>query len=93
MKNKHTAILSNKGEYSIFQFHNLKIRFLTGINLDHYTEIVEWDHGYIVVMCKTKSDPDIEEEDYIDLIPILDNLYIDSDTFLNPIKNVEVHYD
>lgn len=93
MKNKHTALLSNKGEYSIFQFQNRIIKFLTGNNLDRYTEIVEWDHGYIVVMCKTKSDPDIEEEDYIDLIPILDNLYIDSDTFLNPIKNVEVHYD
>ncbi|MBQ6518475.1 MAG: hypothetical protein IJI14_07140 [Anaerolineaceae bacterium] len=93
MRNNNTAILSSKGEYSSFQFQDLIIRFLTGINLDHYTKVIEWDHGYLVVMCKTKSDPDIEEEDYIDLLPILKNLYIDPDTFLNPIEKVEVHYD
>ena len=30
------------------------------------------------------------EEDYIDLVPILQNLYFDVDKFLNPIKGVEV---
>ena len=34
-----------------------------------------------------------EIEDYIDLIPILRNLYIDEESFLNPIKSVEVSYD
>ncbi len=91
--NNHTALLSNNGEYSTFQFQNRTIKFITGINLDHYTKVIEWDHGYLVVMCKTKSDPESEEEDYIDLLPILDNLYIDPDTFLDPIKKVEVHYD
>lgn len=30
------------------------------------------------------------EEEYIDLIPILENLYFDVDKFLKPIKGVEV---
>ena len=30
------------------------------------------------------------EEEYIDLVPILQNLYFDVDKFLNPIKSVEV---
>lgn len=30
------------------------------------------------------------EEEYIDLVPILENLYFDVDKFLNPIKGVEV---
>ena len=33
------------------------------------------------------------EEDYIDLLPILDNLYIEPEEFLAPIKEVEVRYD
>ena len=31
-----------------------------------------------------------KEEEYIDLVPILENLYFDVDKFLNPIKGVEV---
>ena len=30
------------------------------------------------------------DEDYIDLIPVLENLYIDADEFLEPIKKVRV---
>ena len=41
-------------------------------------------------MCKTKKEPVTEQEDYIDLLPILENLYIDADEFLNPIKEVEI---
>ena len=33
-----------------------------------------------------------EVEEYIDLIPILQNLYYDIDTFLEPIKEVRVEY-
>jgi len=32
------------------------------------------------------------EEEYIDLIPILKNLYINPQEFLSPIKSVEVKY-
>ena len=31
-----------------------------------------------------------KEEEYIDLVPILKNLYFDADKFLSPIKGVEV---
>lgn len=90
--NHNTAFLSNKGEYTFFAFGDKTIRFLTGKNLDRYTSVKEWDNGYIVVMCKTKSDPEHEEEDYIDLQPILRNLYFDADTFLKPIKEVKIRY-
>ena len=43
-------------------------------------------------MCLNKSNPDLEEEDYIDLLPILDNLYIDANKFLDPIEEVEIQY-
>lgn len=33
---------------------------------------------------------DKQEEEYIDLVPILENLYFDPDTFLAPIKEVRV---
>ena len=34
-----------------------------------------------------------EEEDYIDLLPILKNLYYDVESFLKPIRKVEVKYE
>ena len=64
----------------------------TGKRLEKYTEVLEWDNGYIVVLCKNKNEDKLEE-DYIDLLPILDNLYIESAEFLAPIKKVEVSYD
>ena len=53
-----------------------------------YTKVVEWDNGYLVVMAKYKEVPEVEE--YIDLIPILDMLYYDTETFLKPIKEVKI---
>ena len=38
-------------------------------------------------MAKYKQN-DRPEEEYIDLIPVLKNLYFDPDTFLTPIKEV-----
>lgn len=52
----------------------------------------KWDHGYLVVMAKYAHNQD-EEEEYIDLIPILKNLYYDAHKFLTPIKKVRVQYD
>ena len=46
-------------------------------------------HGYIVAMAKYKQN-DRPEEEYIDLIPILKNLYFDPETFLATIKEVRV---
>lgn len=82
------AILSNNGEYTTFTVNERTVKFLTGKRLEKYTSIVEWDNGYIVVMCKDYGEP--EHEDYIDLLPILSNLYMDPDSFLKDIKSVEV---
>ena len=71
------AILSSRGEYTIFEFNNHIIRFVTSSRLERYTKVVEWDHGYLVVMAKYKNLDEVEE--YIDLIPILKNLYYDID--------------
>lgn len=46
------AILKSKDEYTIFQFNNQVICFMTSARLERYTSIVECDHGYLVVMTK-----------------------------------------
>lgn len=84
------AILKSENEYTIFKYLNDTIRFRTSKRLEHYTKIVEWDHGYLVVMAKYKNMEEIEE--YIDLIPILENLYYNADEFLRPIKEVKIDY-
>ena len=61
---------------------------MTSKRLERYTKILEWDHGYLVVMVKYHDLDEVEE--YIDLIPILDNLYYDVDEFLTPIKEVKI---
>lgn len=85
-----TAYLSNKGEYTTFSVGDRTISFLTSKNLEKYIEIVDWDHGYLVVISKNQGKE--QEEDYIDLIPILENLLIDPDSFLEPIKEVKIRY-
>jgi hypothetical protein len=84
------AILRNAGEFTIFGFGGHVIRFVTSLKLERYTKVLEWDHGYLVAMAKYKKLDEMEE--YIDLLPILQNLYYDVDTFLNPIKKVRVEY-
>ena len=83
------ATLSNDKNYTVFQFGNHVIRFVAPYSLERYTAVKEWDNGYLVVMAKYKHNEKPEEE-YPDLVPILQNLYFDVDKFLNPIKSVEV---
>lgn len=87
----NTAYLSSKGRYISFTWQDRVIRFMGPINLQYIEKIKEWDKGYIVVDARYK---DIQEyiEDYIDLIPILERLYINAEEFLEPIQNVEVRY-
>ena len=73
----------------MFQFENHVIRFIAPYSLERYIAVKEWDNGYLVVTAKYKHNDKLEEE-YIDLVPILQNLYFDVDKFLNPIKAVEV---
>lgn len=47
-------------------------------------------YGYLVLNVKYKGLDEVEE--YIDLIPTLENLYYDVDEFLKPIKEVRIKY-
>lgn len=84
------AFLSNEGNLTSFRYGEKTIRFRTSSALECYTDVVEWDHGYLVVKAKYKGHPEMEE--YIDLVPILQNLYIDADSFLKPIQKVSLQY-
>lgn len=91
MNNKE-AFLSNAGSYTVFKFNDHVIRFLAPYSLERYTKVKEWDNGYLVVEAKYGHNDNVEEE-YIDLVPILDNLYFETDKFLEPIKKVSIRYD
>lgn len=84
------AILKSKGKYTIFQYNDDSIQFVTSSRLERYTSILEWDHGYLVVMAKYKNIGEVEE--YIDLRSILDKMCYDTDKFLEPIKMVKIDY-
>ena len=84
------AILKSDSQYTIFIFKDQVIRFATSSKLERYTEVKEWDKGYLVVMAKYSSVGEVEE--YIDLIPILEWLYYDVDQFLKPIREVKIDY-
>lgn len=86
------AVLSSEKNFTVFQFGEHRIRFRAPYSLEKYTKVKEWDHGYLVVMAKYKH-RNKEEEEYIDLIPILDNLYFDAKSFLDPIEKVRVADD
>lgn len=84
------AALYNRDNYTVFEFNGQIIRFMTSSRLERYTKIKEWDHGYIVVVAKYSGIG--EQEEYIDMIPILENLYYDVAEFLEPIKGVKIGY-
>ena len=86
-----TAYLSNEGAYTIFSFGESRLKFAAPYSLERYENVVQWDSGYLVVMAKYAHNKAAEEE-YIDLRPILRNLYINADEYLRQIKSVEVKY-
>lgn len=86
------ALLSSDKDYTVFQYDNHIIRFKAPYSLERYTEVREWDHGYIVAMAKYEHNENPEEE-YIDLVPVLKDLYFDADAFLDQIREVKVSYD
>ncbi len=83
------ALLGKKKGYTVFQFDGVTIRFRAPYSLEKYTEVKEWDHGYLVVMAKYEHNSKPEEE-YIDMVPILENLYMNADNFLNQISEVRI---
>lgn len=90
-KNDQEAVLSNAGGFSAFSFGGYNIRFKAPYSLERYVDVVKWEDGYLVVLAKYRHNAEPEEE-YIDLKPILDDLYIDPDSFLKPIKSVRIAY-
>ena len=88
---ENEAVLSSGGGFTAFNFGDYHIRFKAPYSLERYVNVIEWDDGYLVVLAKYSHNAEPEEE-YIDLKPILAGLYIDSETFLKPIKTVRVAY-
>lgn len=89
MTRDDVATLGNGDGYTIFEFRGSRIRFAAPYSLERYVDVKSWDEGYIVVDAKYSHNADVEEE-YIDLVPILRDLYIDPVAFCGPIKSVEV---
>lgn len=85
------AVLSSFPDYTTFSYDGIKLTFRTCNNLERYTKVLLWDNGYIEVMAKYAHEEE-EIEEYIDLEPILDGLYMDKERFLNPIKEVRIEY-
>lgn len=86
---KDYAILSNDNKFTIFKYNNQTIRFKAPHSLERYTQVKLWDNGYLVVMAKYLHNKESEEE-YIDLVPILEDLYITPELFLKNIKEVRI---
>ena len=77
------AVLGKDHEFIIFEYQNYRIRFKAPYSLERFTSIKKWDEGYLVVMAKYAHRSEREEE-YIDLVPILESLYICTNAFLKP---------
>jgi len=82
------AILSNQKDMTSFRYDDYNIRFRTPSILKKYTEIKEWNNGYLVVIADYEGMGLTEE--YIDLVPILKNLCLDPNTFLQNIHTVKI---
>ena len=91
MSSMDTAILSSFDRYSTFSFGGRTLTFRTCDGLERYTKVLRWENGYLEVMAKYRQ-RDQEIEEYIDLDPVLEGLYMDKKAFLSPIKGVEIHY-
>lgn len=85
----HTAYLSAENGFTVFEYGTTRIRFRTPYSLERYTDVKQWDNGYLVVYAEYRHNAEPEEE-YIDLAPVLADLYIDADQFLRPIRKVEI---
>lgn len=88
--NTQTAFLSNRDGFAIFSFNNIDLKFRISDRVIKFVRIKEWDAaiGYIVVDCLHDTMGVVE--DYIDLLPIPDNLNIDAKKFLTSIKEVKI---
>ena len=92
MRKQNRAFLSNQNGDTIFQFDGHVIRFNAPYSLERYIEVKEWDNGYLVVSAKYShiSSP---EEEYIDLVPILEKMNLNAADFLQQIKEIIIAYE
>lgn len=90
-KENSVAILSSFDRYTTFSHGGITLTFRTCDGLEKYTKVMLWDDGYLEVMAKYKHQQE-EVEEYIDLIPVLEGLYMDKHVFLSPIKEVRIEY-
>lgn len=88
MEKPTQAVLSNYDGMTSFRYAGYNVRFRTPKILKKYVGVKEWDKGYLVVMADYDGLGVVEE--YIDLIPILKNLYVDSEAFLKNIQSVKI---
>ena len=84
------AVLSSDGLYTSFSYGDVTIRFRTSRYLRRYIEVKEWDNGYLVVTADYSTLGEVEE--YIDLAPVLCDLFFDPREFLAPIREVLIDY-
>lgn len=86
------AILSSNGRYTWFKYGGTLLRFMGPKCLEKYIEVKEWDNcdGYLVVTARYSGK---DEEEYIDLFSILNDLCMDAEDFLSPIKRVRISYE
>ena len=86
-----TAVLSSFDKYTTFSFGGKTLTFRTCDGLEKYVKVLTWDNGYLEVLAKYRQRDNMVEE-YIDLEPVLERLYMDKASFLKPIKNVRINY-
>lgn len=88
--NEEMAKICVDGKYSVFTFRDKSIKFRTSTKLKKYLRVKEWDNGYLVVDVDYSSLGETEE--YVDIKSILNDLYIDEQKFLKPIKGVVIDH-
>jgi hypothetical protein len=86
------ATLGNTDGFTDFRFGGQRIRFKAPYSLERYIRVKHWNNGYLVVDAKYAHNR-ADEEEYIDLVPILEALYIDPKEFLQPIKEVRIAHE
>ncbi len=86
--NEDMAKIKVDGKYTVFTFRDKCIRFRTSTKLKKYLRVKEWNNGYLVVDVDYSTLGETEE--YVDITSILNNLYIDAQRFLKPIKGVQI---
>ena len=82
------AYLGNQGNMTVFECADQLIRFRAPDILRRYTRINLWDKGYIEVTAEYEGVGVVEE--YIDIVPVLENLMIDANEFLAGIDELKL---